>query len=138
MAYTLFNDRRDNSPSNYKLILGKVSYTNSKIEIISVANHDGNNNYFGAKFMHMTRFYFWGQSKLLYGKTQTYNYARYAGFLNLFDQQETTFSCNPNSQSYVFPATGFITLVSVPTTLIDWKISTGLTTTSGFANSVLK
>jgi len=63
LAYTLFNDRRDNSPANYKLILGKVSYTNSKIEIITVANHFGTNNYFGAKFVHMMRFYYWGQSK---------------------------------------------------------------------------
>jgi len=38
----------------------------------------------------------------------------------------------------VFPPTGFITLATVPTSLIDWKISTGLTTTSGFANSVVR
>ena len=29
-------------------------------------------------------------------------------------------------------------MTSVPTSLIDWKISTGLTTTTGFANSVLR
>jgi len=85
LAYTLYNDRRDNSPSNYKLILGKVSYTNSKIEVISVNSHSGANNYFGAKFIHMTRFYFWGQSKQLIGKTSSFSFSKYAGFINIFD-----------------------------------------------------
>jgi hypothetical protein len=139
LAYTLYNDRRDNNPSNYKLILGKVSYTNSKIEIINVANHFGTNNYFGAKFVHMMRFYYWGQSKQLYGKPSgSFTYSKYAGFLNIFDQQETSFSCNPSSQTFTFPTTGFVSLTAVTAPLIDWKISTGLTTTTGFANSVIK
>jgi hypothetical protein len=75
LAYTLYNDRRDSSPSNYKLILGKVSYTNSKIEVITVLNHDGPNNYFGAKFVHMSRIYYWGQSKKIYSQSSSYTFA---------------------------------------------------------------
>lgn len=76
-AYTLYNIRKDNSPTNYNLVLARISYTGSKMDLISVKNHYGTNNYGGAKFMHMSRFYFWGQSRKLYGKlgAQIYDYS---------------------------------------------------------------
>jgi hypothetical protein len=84
-AYTLYNDRRADAPNSYQLKLGRVSYTNSKMDLINIANHNGLNNYFGAKFIHLGRFYFWGQSNFLLSKSSSFGFSRYAGFLNLYD-----------------------------------------------------
>ena len=59
-AYVLYNNRKDASPANYLLTFGRVSYTSSKIDTIDLTNVIGSNNYVGAKFVHMSRFYYWG------------------------------------------------------------------------------
>ena len=76
IAYTLYNNRMNASPNNYELTLGKVYFTGSKkIEILSVSNHNGPNVYGGARFVHNSRFYYWGSSKQIYSKTSSTSYS---------------------------------------------------------------
>lgn len=115
-AYTLFNNRMDASSANYKLFLGKVTFTGSKkLEILQVQNHNGPNVYGGAKFIHNSRFYYWGSSQLIYTQTTSKSYSKYVAWINLFDPLETTYSCNPNSQVYTIPTSGSISLDQVNT-----------------------
>lgn len=42
------------------LTFGRVSYTGFKVDTLDIVNHFGTNNYGGARFVHMSRFYYWG------------------------------------------------------------------------------
>ena len=67
IAYTLYNNRMNASPSNYQLTLGKVYFTGTKrVEILQVSSHDGVNVYGGARLAHNSRVYYWGSSKKIY------------------------------------------------------------------------
>ena len=63
IAYTLFNDRSNDLPSQYALYYGKIDFTLKKIDAIPILFHDGPNTYYGATFVHMSRFYYWGDTK---------------------------------------------------------------------------
>lgn len=65
-SYTLYNDQSSVLTSDYKLYFGRISYALAKLELIEVTNHNGDNNYGGAKFVHGFRFYYWGQTNKIY------------------------------------------------------------------------
>lgn len=63
LAYTLYNDRSDNSPNNYGLYYGKIDYLNKIVYQIPIVNHDGNNNYYLGVFSHLGKFYYLGETQ---------------------------------------------------------------------------
>jgi hypothetical protein len=38
----------------------RIRYSTGRLEVISIVNHDGPNNYGGARFLNPTRIYYWG------------------------------------------------------------------------------
>lgn len=84
IAYVLYSDRSAATSSGYTLYYGRIDYTNKKIDSLPVINHDGDNFYYGALFIHLGKFYYWGDGNTLI-TSSTYNFAQRIGFLNLFD-----------------------------------------------------
>ena len=60
MAYVVYNDRSAATPNGYGLYYGKIDYIAKKIDSLAILNHDGQNNYAGAVFVHMSKFYYFG------------------------------------------------------------------------------
>jgi len=81
--------------------------------------------YFGALLVHSGRVYFFGESSTIVGSTST-PYPFRMGFINIYDQQETPYSCTPAAQIYNFTS-GFSTasVTTVTSATMPW-ITTGL------------
>lgn len=83
----MFNDRGSNTASGYMLYYARIRYNTGRLELISVINQDGSNNYGGARFMNPSRIYYWGQSMKINTPT-AYSYTKYVGFIHLMDPLE--------------------------------------------------
>lgn len=64
--YFLYNYRSDANPVNHRLILGRVTVSTKKLDELNIVSHDGPNQYGGAKFVHMSRIYYYGRSNKIY------------------------------------------------------------------------
>ena len=97
-------------------------------------NHNGFNNYYGGIFVHMYKFYYFGDTSDIV-LDSNYMFSQPVGFIYQFDQQDTNL-CSPSLQNYNFAAGSAVT---IPMTLavatnMNW-VTTGITSGPAFALS---
>jgi hypothetical protein len=108
MAYVLYNDRSAALPTGYTLYYGRIDYNLKKIDSIPIASHSGPSTYYGALFVHQARFFYFGDTSTINAATQK-TYSMPVGFINIYDQQETTYSSVSPSQAFSFSGGSLIT-----------------------------
>lgn len=81
--------------------------------------------YFGAHLVHSGRVYYFGESSTIVASTPK-SYPFRMGFINIYDQQETPYSCTPAGQIFNFTS-GFstVSVTTVTSATMPW-ITTGL------------
>jgi len=101
IGFVLLNDRSAASPSGYNLNFGRIDYAARTVGLVSVASHNPTATYFGANFVHSNRFYYYGSSTNIVTSTNA-AYPFGMGFINIYDREETQYSCSISSQVYNF------------------------------------
>jgi len=93
----LYNYRNGANPVNHKLILGRVTVSTKRLDELNIVSHDGNNIYGGAKFVHMSRIYYFGRSNKIFNAGTITAQPMNQGWINIFDPLEWPYSCNPTT-----------------------------------------
>lgn len=119
----MINDRSATSPTGYNLYYGKIDYVGKTIGVVNVVANYAPATYFGAYLVHSGRVYYYGSSStIVTNKNSVYPFNM--GFINVYDSQETQFSCSNSAQVYNFTTIlTTYTLTTVPSAMA-W-ITTG-------------
>jgi NAD-dependent oxidoreductase involved in siderophore biosynthesis len=93
----LYNYRNDANPVNHRLILGRVTVSTRRLDELNIVSHHGSNIYGGAKFVHMSRIYFFGRTNKIFNGNTITDQPMNQGWINIFDPLEHAYSCNPTT-----------------------------------------
>jgi hypothetical protein len=128
----MFNDRSAISPSGYALQYGLINYSTRIINVVPILAHSPPATYFGAYLVHSGRVYYFGDAQNIV-TTGSFDYPQKMGFINIYDLQETPFSCSAPGQIYNFTSgVNSINMASVTSTTMPW-ITTGLSSGPTFS-----